>query len=431
MRWKITVIAAALLVVSNFAARGIPAADYEATPVLKAADLLDGDLLKGPHHEIESQVVNDGFMNRFTIRSDFGTFEVTSERMVPVRVREIGAIAELDEMSRSEVFTEALAAAAKKPMSAAKQIASDPVGTVKAIPEGVGRMFKKASRSAKKAAAKVGDAVGRDGEGGKEEGVSGEVGSQAWATSKDFLGYSSAKRRLAKRVAVDPYSTNVILQKKLDDLAWAAFVGEVGIGQAMGKVPLQGEIGAVSDMVWSMSPADLEVANREKMKAMGATEEVANLFYGSRWYTPSMKTAVVALLEEMKAVEGRPKVFEKEAAVENGDQAQVFLGSLRILREFHRSAGPVKRIAGDRILPWGVTEKDELVVPAAIDHLAWTEKAAGPVGKADDYRRRDPSWKRAELRLGGTLSDRARREIETLGWSVVTNALPVADRNNE
>ena len=45
--------------------------------------------------------------------------------------------------------------------------------------------------------------------------------------------------------------------------------------------------------------------------------------------------------------------------------------------------------------------------------------------------RGEPSWKGAELRLGGTLSDRARREAETLGWSVVTKALPAPDRNNE
>lgn len=67
------------------------AADYEFPPVLEAAHLLDRSLLQGEHHDIEPQVTNDGFMNHFTIRSDFGTFEVRSQAMVPVRVREVQA----------------------------------------------------------------------------------------------------------------------------------------------------------------------------------------------------------------------------------------------------------------------------------------------------------------------------------------------------
>ena len=142
----------------------------------------------------------------------------------------------------------------------------------------------------------------------------------------------------------------------------------------------------------------------------------------------TLKTAVVAHLEEMRGVGDLPKVLEKAAAVGNGDQALVFLWSLDILKDVHLAAGPVKRIVGDRVLPWGITEQGGLVVPAALDHLVWTEKAAGSVGKADGYRRGEPSWKKAELRLGGTLSKRAREEVEALGWSVVTSALPAAGR---
>ena len=86
-----------LVVFTGFTLAGSPvrAADYEEPPVLKASDLLPADLLKGEHHEIEAQVVNDGFMNHFTIRSDFGTFEAKSLALVEVRVREVHSLAEL------------------------------------------------------------------------------------------------------------------------------------------------------------------------------------------------------------------------------------------------------------------------------------------------------------------------------------------------
>jgi len=36
---------------------------------------------------------------------------------------------------------------------------------------------------------------------------------------KDVIGYSDKKRKIALQMGIDPYSTNTVLQKELDDVA--------------------------------------------------------------------------------------------------------------------------------------------------------------------------------------------------------------------
>jgi hypothetical protein len=404
------------------AVAGLPAhaADYEKPPFLKASELLPADLLKGSHHEIEDQVVNDGFMNHFTIRSDFGTFEAKSRALVEIRVREVKGLADLQELSQTEVFVDALGAAGRKTLDSAARVVTDPVGTAKGVSAGVGRMFKRVSLKVEKTADKAADAV--EEEGGDPQGAAGA----ATAVAKDVVGFNSAKRSLARRVGVDPYSTNQVLQKELDRLAWAAFAGEVGIGQTVGRIPLQGEVAAVSNMVWDTPPGDLEVANREKLAAMGASKEKVNTWYGNPWYTPTTQTLLVELMRGFDGVEGRAGILTLASKVENDEQAALLLTTLRMLGDYHSSVKPLASIYAGSRLPLGVTEDGTVVVTPGVDHVVWTEQIAGYAGAVTKLLQSDDSLKAADLRIAGTLSDRAGKELEALGWKVQEKALPPA-----
>jgi hypothetical protein len=83
-------------------------ADFDPTPsILSASEVLGADLVNGEHHEVVERVENDGYMNNYRISSDFGRFEAYGNLQLAVRVLEIGALAELDRLSKSEVFAEA------------------------------------------------------------------------------------------------------------------------------------------------------------------------------------------------------------------------------------------------------------------------------------------------------------------------------------
>ena len=59
---------------------------------------------------------------------------------------------------------------------------------------------------------------------------------------KDVIGYSDKKRKIALQMGIDPYSTNTVLQKELDDVAWASWAG--GFAFTAATFPISGPLGA-------------------------------------------------------------------------------------------------------------------------------------------------------------------------------------------
>jgi hypothetical protein len=70
---------------------------FEELPELKASEILKPELLKGPHFVVRDPVPTGSGMNQFTIDSDFGVFEADGNEMLLQRLKEIDAIARLQE----------------------------------------------------------------------------------------------------------------------------------------------------------------------------------------------------------------------------------------------------------------------------------------------------------------------------------------------
>ncbi len=145
--------------------------------------------------------------------------------MLAVRVQEIGALAELDEVSKAEVFAESALSAALRPVTAVADFAERPGETIAGIGKGLGRMWKRVKRTAGEVKE---DLEGPDGEEGKEGG-SGE--SEAAAAAKkyanQYFGVTGAERKWAQKLGVDPYSTNEVLRKGIREVARVDAVGSV------------------------------------------------------------------------------------------------------------------------------------------------------------------------------------------------------------
>ena len=78
----------------------VSAQEFEPLPTLRAADVLPAELLEGPHHKVEDEVVSDGVSLAFQIRSTFGDFTAPSREMAELRIAEIAAIARLKELGK-------------------------------------------------------------------------------------------------------------------------------------------------------------------------------------------------------------------------------------------------------------------------------------------------------------------------------------------
>jgi hypothetical protein len=239
---------------------------YEQPAVLRAADLAPAELLKGPRFQVDPRVTTDGLLARFSITSDFGPFEARGPGMLATRVAEIRALDILSQVEKSDVFKKALAETAKRTGQSLATAVTHPAETLEALPEGVGRFFERVGRAVKTGAQKAGDFIaekeGQDG--GTSAGDVATVAGQAGADAgESVIGYDDARRRVAKELGVDPYTTNPVLGKKLDEVAWAAWSGEFGLSTAASLVPGGAAVMFtkewVSDMVWDVSPGDLRV----------------------------------------------------------------------------------------------------------------------------------------------------------------------------
>src|SRR5206468_6261713 len=98
---------------------------FEELPELKASDILKPELVKGPHFVVRDPVPTASGMNQFTIDSNFGVFEADGNEMLLQRLKEIDAIARLQEVSKTDEFKKSLVAAAKSPLNSARNIARD------------------------------------------------------------------------------------------------------------------------------------------------------------------------------------------------------------------------------------------------------------------------------------------------------------------
>lgn len=69
----------------------INAAEYEQLHNRSIRDILPADQISGPNYKIRDTVRTDGFMDQFTVDSDFGVFEVTGDRALRKLLGEIRA----------------------------------------------------------------------------------------------------------------------------------------------------------------------------------------------------------------------------------------------------------------------------------------------------------------------------------------------------
>ena len=391
------------------------AADYEPNPVLKASQALPKDLLAGPHFKVDEAVPTDGYTPAYTIQSDFGKYDARGREMLEVRVHEIAALDKLDEISKGDAFAKAMGQSAAKTGKAVANVATNPVETAKGVPKGVGRFFKGAAGSAKKAGASAADTVKGDDEddGAPDKGA----GQTAGDAAKSVAGANKAKRGWAKQYQVDPYSSNPALQKKLDDLALATSAG----GFAMKVVnPVAGisAVATVNGLAWDMPAPDLEKLNDQKLAKMGVADATRKAFFKNSWYTPTQATAFVATLEAVPGVAGvNDAVALATRRARSEDDARFYRRSAQILAAYQKKGGPIASLESRKTLFVGHAKSGALVVPAPVDLIAWTAEVDGL--SANPELQGSPK----ELWLYGQATDRARAELSARGWTVKERVL--------
>src|SRR5713101_5119374 len=286
----------------------------ETMPTLDAATLAPAELLNGAGYTVDASAPVVGYMGQFTLRAPAGTFSADGTEMLAIRVGELAAIAQLSQLSQTSVFANALAASAMKTGAAIGQAVMNPVETISGIPAGVGRFFQSAATTISRAT---------ESSGGSNSSQAASTGD----TAMDALGVNKAKRRIAKQVGADPYTTNPVLAKQLDDLARAAFAGGVSLDVALavstaGVATAISATATVSNLVWDKSPEDIRTINEQKLAAMGVGADTVRAFVTNRWFTPTLSVPFVEHLAQIPAAKGRAAVVALASTVASEGEAR-------------------------------------------------------------------------------------------------------------
>ncbi len=386
---------------------------FETPPIFKASLILPPLLLRGPHHQVREDVVNDGYINHYSINSKFGTLTGITSAKLRERIREINALAAMEKIRGTKVFRESVVEAGSDVVQGIKMFATAPVDTIKGAVSGVSKTFTR---------------LGEHLFGSKRS----EAEDSRW---KSIIGFSKTKREYAYDFNVDVYSTNKVLQDELNDIAWAGYSGGITVAGFMTAIPggagiatsVTGGSRLMNEVYATTAPVDLRKMNREKLIKMGVNEDIADLFIDNTVFSPRQQTDLVFALEDLKGVDNRD-VFVKFAVSTNHPDVAFFRQRMaQMYASYHKIINPVGRfVALGRDIPvkgLGLAQSVDgvLIFHVPLDYFVWTEPMARIFHAIDRAANGIPGAKGKDLWLAGYLSPLAQKNIEAAGWKVVPN----------
>jgi hypothetical protein len=346
-----------------FTARAGTPAEWDTQPEVRATDsVVAKDMQRGPHFVLGPTVTTLAYLNRYTVNSDYGPFIAPSDVRLRRLLREIAAIAQLQAMQQTEAFEKAAVEAGKSPFRSARNLIDDPVGTLSAIPEGIGSIFNRASEQ-----------LHRQGRSRYEDGP-----------AKQILAVSGYKREYAAKLGVDVYSSNEALQKELDRLAWASAAGNLTLGAlsfVTGALALQVAsnvrlLEQAQNIVEATPPSELSKRNREQLRRMGVPDAIADRFLRNTALSPRHETIIVASMAALGDIPGRAGFIDYAGSADTEDVALLFQQMAELIATYNTAVAPVRQIDVVFNLPIVSTATSRKIVLLPIDRLLWTARNA-------------------------------------------------------
>ena len=391
---------------------GVAAGQFEQPPVVNISELLAVSMQSGPGFQVGQQVVTNGAMGQYTIvanadvfHADAGTYQVESLDLLKIRLSEIPAITQLDNVSNSAVFAKALASSAERPVEDAAQMVIHPMDTVTGLPSGVGQFFGRVSLGAKQIASTASNSFG-----------SGAAAGEAGNATLTALGYDQVRRDLARKLHVDPYTSDPILTKKLNHVAWVMFSARLMVNTAIsvavpGSMLITG-VEFTDDLVYQTPKGDLVLLVENKLKKIGLSKEEIAAFSHNSAIPLSLQVTAVHNLETLGKIPGRRAAAVALSNVMTEYQARFLVTSLRMLNQWNQQKSPITRIQ----VPGVLVARDQngaVIMPAPVDYVSWTQRIAGFAT--------DPQLLGLQNRvlwITGKMTPLARQQLVTNGWTV-------------
>jgi hypothetical protein len=393
--------------------------DFETFTPRPASEAAPADLLHGPHYQVAPTVQTFGYLNTFLVSSDYGVFKAPSDTMLRRLVREIHALAALQEVTRSDAYMEALKQSAMGSVRGVKAFANDPVGTVKAVPTAVFNVF-----------SRVGQGI--------QSATSNQKTAEEDSAAAQALQMSSYKRDYAKQFGVDPYSSNPVLQKQLESVAWAAAVGNLTVSavtMVSGSTAIQAasyarNLDQAKAAIVADPPSELMIRNRKALDKMGISPSLKERFLGQKQYSPRAKTILVAALAAMPSTAGKSSVLEVALLAPDEVTAIYYQQTAELLNGYDERVAHITRLERVNRLILAKDQNGKAIILAPLDWVIWNDRAAAAAGRLAANLKLRPGGDDLQLWITGKASPRFKKEAQSLGIAVHENVgteLPLLD----
>ncbi len=387
---------------------------YESPPLMVATDVVPGEMLTGPHHEVDQHVVNDGFTNHYLVVSDFGDFPAAGFLELEQRVAEVQAIAVLEEMNRREAFGKGAAAGVKRtaltPVRQVKRYINNPLHLVLAVP---------------------GDAM-------RAVGVFEDVRKLARlgftkAYLKDLIGFEDAKKGLALRLGVQSDSPNPVLQAELNRAAWSYYGGSAPMYLLEEFVPLVpmphvilvagGEsLGEATDIF------ENEVGRKSintQLKRMGVEKAERKAFKKHPAYTSRERKNLVRSLYKLDDAVGRENFVIHALEAKSAEEAHIMVREAQTVSVYDAMFDEIVEMArvDDAVLCY--TKSGVVMMPLYADYVAWTRAFADRVEALMAWQPESGEVVGREIWVAGRFTPWAQRELEARNVAIHDHAIDV------
>lgn len=378
---------------------------FEGPTNLRASDILPPQLVSGPHFRVRDKVVSHGYMHHYVVDSDYGVFEVTGDFALRKLIREIGAIAVLSDVKRSQAYLDGLKNAAAQPLQFGANLLTDPVDTITGVPKGITRLFENVAT-----------------------GLTTKADPSQDNKVKQMLAVSANKRELAHRLGVDVYSSNSVLQKELNSVAWATSLGSLTLSAALAPIggPAVMAVTAtrtaqqVTELNKEYPPERLRQINEQKLLAMGIPSYTVSLFLDNPSFTPTHDSVITHSLDTLQGAKGRDMFLQQATTADDEETASFYMYVAETLRGMQQKGARIQDIRVFGPLVFARAANGTVLVPLPLDQGLWTERASQRVPDGiTAYKAQNPGARKFEFWVTGTVSKLARDQLAKLGATVV------------
>ncbi len=388
---------------------------FERPGLLKSIDVLPKALIKGPFHRVDDKVLNDGYMNTYTIHSNFGTFTTVSTASLKIRIEELKAVDAMKKVAETDTFQNAVKEAGTKTIEGVQNLVHNPEEALSGAVTGIGKLFQRAG-----------------------EAIRSKPGAGEDTRFESLIGYSNTKREYAYEFGVDVYSPNPILQTQLDDMARMGYAGNLGITALKALIPggvglalsVTGGTQLMNDLIAKSPPPELRQINRKKLEAMGIEANLIDLYINKEVFTPRDQTLMTAALEDMKHTQNRFAFIKFAILTESKDVAAFRTRVAIMYAVYNRKFTPIDTFISFDPFVGGRT-RNTLVFIAPVDYLQWTKNTEKIVRAIGEKTAGLKGIEKKELWFAGRATQKARDALKKYGWEVMENGDEVLDWRKE